>query len=448
LALDPQIGEDSAGDVAETGHPAGGDEDRDGDRRLREAAAAGRQDVVEPRIVEGDVGRGQAIGEVEAAERSVEQGGEPDLLAGHVRKQGRGPVQVGADPDTRKAAGGEIDGPGAFQLQRRRAKRQPTVQLAIGEGGVSAHRDRRSGQPLLLAGQERRRRSPAGQAVAALFGAQPERSRSTSADVEQSSAVPGAPAARAFDAQGDRPPGADHRADQAVGRRGKVDVEVETVAVRLRIESHGELFAALPDRPVDPHQRPAGANLDLAAEPRDPLLAGHRRARPKLGDVEAGDADIEAWQDRLGLLARLEPGQAVKNDQLGIEIADDQPVGDPAERLPVQVDPGRFGEQPPGIVEPDVAKPGSPPDRSLDPADMDLEAGIGRQSGDPIGEETVSRRGVEQDHEKQSGQDQAEQKSDNELGEPAVPAAAADLHHRFGRAGLFRVHQKAWPSET
>ena len=101
---------------------------------------------------------------------------------------------------------------------------------------------------------------------------------------------------------------------------------------------------------------------------------------------------------------------------------------------------GGFGEQALRIVEPDVAKPRPAPDRSFDPADADLEARIGRQSGDPVGEEAVARRGVEQGHAQQDGEDQAEQQADDALGEPAVPAAAAaDLRHLdLGRSGSSR----------
>ena len=112
-------------------------------RRLREAAAPLRPDVLEAGIVEGDPRAGQPVGEGEGPERAVEQGDQPHLLAGHVREHGRRPKQVGADPQVAESASGEVDDAGADDAHRRRAQRQP----ALRAGGPRASRCRSPGRP-------------------------------------------------------------------------------------------------------------------------------------------------------------------------------------------------------------------------------------------------------------------------------------------------------------
>ena len=61
---------------------------------------------------------------------------------------------------------------------------------------------------------------------------------------------------------------------------------------------------------------------------------------------------------------RLAPFELVGVRELAFAVDHDQPVGDPAERLPVEIDARGFGEQAVRIVEPDVDEPGPPPDRA------------------------------------------------------------------------------------
>jgi hypothetical protein len=253
------------------------------------------------------------------------------------------------------------------------------------------------------------------------------------------------------------PPRAEQRADDAP--RGRLDprFDVEAVAVRLGVEAQAHPVAAALHRPVEAHQRAPLADVGLSRQARDPCLPGNRLADAELGDIKPADVDVEAGQHRPRLLGGAELGQAMKAGELRLEIVDDQPVGDPAQWLPVHLDQRRFREQPVGVVEADIDQPGVAPDRPVDPPDLDSEARFRRHRSDPVGKEAVAGAGVEQesggDGEQKGGKEQAHRPLRKARG-PAGAAAAA--RRRSGGLGLhtlrlFRrrfVHQKAWPSET
>jgi hypothetical protein len=448
LALDAEVGEDPAGDVADSGHPAGGEQDRDGDRRLGQAAAAFGADVLEAGLVEGDSRRGEAVDEGGSGEGAVEKGEGADLLAGHVREHGGRTEQVGADADCAEGAPGEVDCAFCLELQRGRAERQAAVELAVGEGGLGGDQDDGRGEPRLLAGPERRRGGPAGEAETALVGGELQLGGAAAGDVEKRGSGPGAPAAVAFDGEADRALGAEHRACDASGGGGKADVEVEMVAVGLGVEVQAELVAAALDGRVEADEGSAGADLHFAGEAADAGLAGHRGVDPDLGDIEMADVDVEAGEDRPRLLRRHQLGQAVEEDEIGIEPVDRQAVGHPGERVPVRLDQRGLGEQPLGVVEPDVAKPRVVPDRAFDPADADLEARGRRHRGDAIGDEAVAGGGVEQNRDDRGDHDEGEGEADDELGEAAHRPAVKAAPLGRGRRGFLVVHQNAWPRET
>jgi hypothetical protein len=218
------------------------------------------------------------------------------------------------------------------------------------------------------------------------------------------------------------------------------------IAIGFGVEVDDQPVAAAFHLGPQADQRAALAYVGLARQGGDPPLAGHRLADPKLGDVEAADMDVEAGKDRARLLALLEPGQPVQGRELGIEFVDDQPVGDPAERLPVDVDQRRFGEQPLRIVEAHVSQASVAPDRAVDPADPDPQPRFRRHRGDSVGEEAVAGRGVEQQRSKTGEQEEAERQPHRPFRQPGRPApSAADRHLFLGRR---LRHQKAWPSET
>ena len=227
------------------------------------------------------------------SERAVEQGGEPHLLAGHVREHGAA-AEAGRrrSADRRKALVARSTMPALSTLERRRAKRQPPVELAVGERRVAAHlrRAARSAAASCPSGTARARAGRTGCSA-------PCSARSASSAVRRpltsSRAVP-------FQAlqlpspstvEGDRPPGPDHRSDHAV-RRARSDSTSRSK--RSRSGSASRISASFSPLcltvAVEFDQRPARADVGLAAEPRHARLAGHRRADPKLGDVEAADA--------------------------------------------------------------------------------------------------------------------------------------------------------------
>jgi hypothetical protein len=95
-------------------------------------------------------------------------------------------------------------------------------------------------------------------------------------------------------------------------------IDIEAVAVGLCVDQEREPVAAAHHLRLHIHQRPARPNVGLAQEARDPRLARDRLLEPELCDAEAADADVEAGQDRLRLVARPELGKAVKDDEIGL----------------------------------------------------------------------------------------------------------------------------------
>jgi hypothetical protein len=437
--LDPEVGENSAGDVADAGDPASRHDERHRHRRPREAAAPLRPDVLETGCVEGHSGTGQAVGEGEAPEGSVEQGDEADLLPGHVREQGGRAEQVRAEAKVAESASGKVDDPGGHHRHRRRAKRQPPRQLPILQSRPASHLDGRRRQPGFLAGPELGGRDPSRQAVAAAVRSKAKVRRAAAGEVQACDAVPRGPAALALYRQDDRPFRPEHRPGDSPSGGGELHVEIEPVAVGLRVEEEREPVAAVAHVRLEADEGPAGADVRLADEARHPRLAGHRAADPHLRDPQAADMDVEAGQDRARPLAGPKLRQAVERGQTGIEPVDDQAVGDPAERLPVDVDQRRFREQPLRVVEPDVAKPSVAPDRSLDPADMDPEARAGRGRRDPVGDEAVAGGGVEEHRQRRGKHRQRQRDRDDGLGEAGGPAPPSAT----GRRGFVTGHQKA-----
>jgi hypothetical protein len=73
-----------------------------------------------------------------------------------------------------------------------------------------------------------------------------------------------------------------------------------------------------------------------------------------------------------------------------------------------------------------------------------------RHGGDPIGDEAVAGRGVEQSGRGQPEEGERQSGEGHPLGEARgpAPAPAARQRRRRGRGRFGFVHQKAWPSET
>jgi hypothetical protein len=80
----------------------------------------------------------------------------------------------------------------------------------------------------------------------------------------------------------------------------------------------------------------------------------HCLAEPQMRDLQASNLDVEAGKNR-SLLGAAELRQAIEGDEVGRQIIDIEPVGQPTERMPIEPD-GRCREKlAPQIIEADVA---------------------------------------------------------------------------------------------
>src|SRR6185436_14389814 len=110
--------------------------------------------------------------------------------------------------------------------------------------------------------------------------------------VERARSPPPRPAAGSADGQVDRPPGADHRGDEAIVGGDHPDRQVEAVAVGLGIEMEAELVAAA-DQRSEVEQHPARADVGVAAQASAPRLAADLPPDVDAADPQLADMDVE-----------------------------------------------------------------------------------------------------------------------------------------------------------
>jgi hypothetical protein len=113
-----------------------------------------RTNILESGIVEGDPGRGCAVGEGGAAEHAVQERRQAHPLSGHVREERARVQQIGGDPNVVEGASGKVDGAARLELQSSGAKRQRAVEAPVAEGGARRERYEGGGQACFLAGPE------------------------------------------------------------------------------------------------------------------------------------------------------------------------------------------------------------------------------------------------------------------------------------------------------
>src|SRR3954468_19887407 len=105
------------------------------------------------------------------------------------------------------------------------------------------------------------------------------------------------PAAVAADGKVDGPPGPYQHRQNAVRGRDGPRVQVEAIAVRLRIEVEEEAVAAAIEHRGKLDQRAARVDVRLARQATAPWPSGNLRADVELSHVEPADPDIEPRED-------------------------------------------------------------------------------------------------------------------------------------------------------
>ena len=101
----------------------------------------------------------------------------------------------------------------------------------------------------------------------------------------------------AVDVDSERQARPDQPADDAARGGDEMRREIEAVAIGRGVEVERQPIATLHlRRELD--QRAARANVGLSAQGSDPLTPRDRTAEAEAGNVEPGDADVEAGQDR------------------------------------------------------------------------------------------------------------------------------------------------------
>ncbi len=197
------------------------------------------------------------------------------------------------------------------------------------------------------------------------------------------------------------------------------------------------------------------ADMRVAAQPPDMALPADRRIDIDPRDIEPGHVDIEIGQQRrLGIGRRLERGHPQQPHFGAGQAADVDMVAQIGERPPVDCDLGRGGEHALGVADLHVAQHHRAEERSLDPADTEVEPRGERQPVDLLRDEIAARLGVDPDDQHAQRQHHHAEHDSGPFDDsaPHGPLLLGLLHRGFGRVivrGFGRIgrHQKACPIE-
>src|SRR5690349_5871470 len=116
-------------------------------------------------------------------------------------------------------------------------------------------------------------------------------------------------------------------------------------------------------------------NIRLAPHAAASRLAADFRTDIQPVDLELADMDVEPGKDRSLLRGRFQLGEPDERDPIGGHAVDVELVVEPCTGTPVELDVGRRQEHSALIGDGDVPQLRFAEDGSVDPADMDAQAG-------------------------------------------------------------------------
>ena len=402
---------------------------------------------------ERDRRRAQLVVDGGGGEGAVEHHARQHVAPAQVRRDRAGGEQAGVDREIAEAALRQIEQAARIDDQRVRPQLDAGIRAPLGDAGVDRDLERRRRQPLdrafeIEAGSGEavhletavtRDERQIGELAAAQRGIQP--------------AAPVGPGAAPAERGDERRLQPAERGDDAAGGRRQPRVDRQPIVVGHRIQAHAQPIPARNagrahgsgiDRqlgaPIGDMGRPVDAD--------DVALPGHRRLQHEPVDPQAIDVDVQIGQQRRVRIGRL-------RDQLGIAAHRDEPAGealhvdvivDERERPPVHVEPRRIEEDALGIADAQVGQHHAAVERTVDPADADVQPAGRLVVADLVGDEATARIGVDPE---QHDQHQRHQRKKRDA-DPAQDAEPQRPMHDDGRVGggkrLVR-HQKACPIE-
>ncbi len=344
----------------------------------------------------------------------------------------------------------EIDRSLGFAVDRTRTDGEIARKHAVLQRAERSERDRAVEHLGGLPGQRRCRGRLPDDAVAPVAVGEAEGGEALALALDEQRPAPAAPGAIALDQRAVSGVGADQAGDHPLLRREVVEIDVEPVAVRLRVDQQMQPVA-LAQGAVGREEHAPVADIGLGRE-IDPVLAivDHSARDPEVVELQPVHADVEVGQDRRVGITGKQLGRAQQGAAPGREIAHVEPAPQPVERAPVELRHRHREEGPLGVGQGNVVQGRAAVDVAFDPADRDPQAGGRCHLGDAVHDEALPDRAVEH-HERE--QHDRRETGDDPRGPPAQaddPRAAAARRHGLlgGRDALVFRHQKACPSET
>src|SRR6476646_9204327 len=225
--------------------------------------------------------------------------------------------------------------------------------------------------------------------------------------------------------------------------------DIEAIAVRFRVEMERDLVAAIVEEGFQLHQGAARMYVGFAPDASASGLSAHFGTNVEPLHRQLADMDVEAGQYWVFLAGWLQSGESIQGDSIGGHTVDVKLVGQPRSWRPIEVDLGGGQESAVAVSDCHGLELRLAEDRPVNAADVDAEARSGLQFANPVDDEAMSGRSVEEDQGPGKKNEQGDKQSEQLVEQPARPIGTDAPGRRPGfdwNRGL--VHQNAWPSET
>ena len=271
--------------------------------------------------------------------------------------------------------------------------------IAIDDGGGGIDGQRRRQQLRRDAGQQRAGHGLAGGGEAAGFAGQGNIGDRLAAQLRIKAAAPVGPGAITGQPGFERCRQAEKGDDGAAIGGDDQAIDLELVGIGLGIEMQAQRVAAalggFAERQrgqID--ERPALADVELAADAENAALAGHGGFEHQPIDAEAGDGEIEIGEEGFGR-RRVELGQPQKLQFGGRQPLGGEGLGGEIERSPIDIDARHPREHALGVGEFKAVNGGDAEDRAIDTIGADAEADFGFDARQLLDEEGAASVAIE-----------------------------------------------------
>ena len=357
----------------------------------------------------------------------------------------------------------EIDAAFAARLHAAAAKAEASVQHAIVQRADGEQIDHLAQRLRRQAGNVIAGPHLAGNLVAAGLRVKLGRHQRLPAALHHQRAIPVLPGAITQHANGKVILRPGQAGQEAPGRRAVVDVDIEHVAVRLRIDQHGEaIFPA--KAAIRIQQDTAVANIGLRLQANYTLFAQHAFGDAQVDDIQPVHPDVEVRQGGRVGIAGIKLRHGEQGAAIHVQLPDIEAGEEEFQRAPVEINLGQYEKQRVvRIAQAHIVERRFGKDVALNPPDLDREAGSRGDFGNTVHDVITARLGIDEYHRAHDKRGDQQEQAERAAPKPAPLALARRIgpHSGFSFGGfdhgaLFRRgvvhyglfgHQKAWPSE-